>query len=591
MIRLGGVPVSPGVAAGPAVILLHNPFAIRYTVSQAHVDRETTRLEAAAAVARRQIEQVRETVARASGPELARLFDAQLLMLEDRPLVPRAQAIVAAERVNAEWALQRAFEELSRVFEQVDDAYLRERQGDVADVVGRMARALSPAASTPAAVLAGLDVPSILVVDELPPSVAGQLDPARVLAVAIDGGSRTHHASILVRSRHIPAVAGLLRATAVEPGAMVLLDGDRGEFVIGPGPDLIEQRRSLRTIAPTVVRGATGPCVLSDGTTIRFEANVESPADTVKARDVGAEGIGLFRSEYAVGPAGLDDFDEDRQYEVYRALLEGMAPLPVTVRTLDVDEYDVRGGRGVPGLSRGPLGLRAIRLSLDRRDVFDAQLRALVRAARHGPVRVLFPFVSSVEDLRQGREALAAVQADVSAHDGAMPDIPVGVMIEVPSAALTVDLLAREADFFSIGTNDLVQYCLAVDRADGRVAARYEPLHPAILRVIRQVVRVAARHGRPLAVCGEMAADPVSLAVLIGLGVRTFSLDPGSIGAARDATSRLDLGLLRRLAARALRLGTGREIRSLVESSVAALGPPGAGGCRDGTGGSAHGES
>ncbi|MEW5982457.1 MAG: phosphoenolpyruvate--protein phosphotransferase [Acidobacteriota bacterium] len=595
MIQLIGIPVSPGVASGPAVVLLQNPFAIRYTVAQGHVAREAARLDEAARLARRQLEQVRERVTRSSGPELASLFDAQLLMLDDQPLVPRAKAIVETDCLNAEWALQRAFDEVSTVFDQADDAYLRERRGDVADVVGRLARALRPTTTSPWSVLAGIEVPSILVVDELAPSVAGQLEPARILGVAIDGGSRTHHASIIVRSRRVPAVAGLRRATAlIRPGAMAVLDGDAGEFVLDPTPDAHERvlARHRGRVALPVRASDVGPVTTADNQVIRFEANVETPAEVPGARAAGAEGIGLFRSEFAIGLESLGSFDEDRQYRVYRALVEGMAPLPVTVRTFDVDEFQVSGNRHpVGGTSRGPLGLRAIRLSLDRRDVFDTQLRALVRASRHGPIRILFPLISSVEELRAARSALRGVQSEISEGEGRVPDIPVGVMIEVPSAALTADLLARDADFFSIGTNDLVQYCLAVDRSDGRVADLYDPLHPAILRVIRQVIRAAARHRKPLSVCGEMAGDPASLAILMGLGVTTFSMAPSSIAPARAIVAGLSLAEMRRVAARAMRLGTGREIRSLVVKSVAALRPPGAGRREEGAGGRAHGES
>ena len=301
---------------------------------------------------------------------------------------------------------------------------------------------------------------------------------------------------------------------------------------------------------------------------IRIEANVERPAEAEAARHAGAQGIGLFRSEYLVGARPVDAVDEDCQYRIYRELLEAMAPLPVTIRTFDLDEEQVLGrgpddrdgGRQASG---GPLGMRALRLSLSRRDVFVTQLRALVRAARHGTLRVLFPFVTTVEELQAARSVLRDVMADVTAHDGLAPAILVGAMIEVPSAALTADLLAEDVDFFSIGTNDLVQYCLAVDRADGRMAALYEPLHPAILRVIRLVVGSARARGRPVSVCGEMATDSASLVLLLGLGVTELSMATGSIPAARQLISRVVLKDLRRAARTALRLRTGRDVAAL----------------------------
>jgi len=319
----------------------------------------------------------------------------------------------------------------------------------------------------------------------------------------------------------------------------------------------------------------------ADGVAVRFEANIERLDEIDAARAAGAEGIGLFRSEFLLGGRAIEVFDEDAQYRVYRDLVERMAPHPVTIRTFDVDESQAPGSadgqagedgqvRGA-GLSRGPLGLRAIRLSLRHREAFETQLRALARAGRHGAVRILLPFVSSVDELREARAALCSATRAVESAGLDVGAMPVGIMIEVPSAALTVDLLAAEADFFSIGTNDLIQYCLAVDRTDGRVAGLFDPLHPAVLRVIRHVIRLAQPRGRAVALCGEMAADPGALLLLLGLGVTEFSMSPAAVPEARDLVRQVSMGAARRAAVRAVSLPTSKDIAALLAARFPAL--------------------
>jgi len=576
--RLSGIAVSQGLAWGPAALLLQRHVAIRYAITPGRVEKEIARLVEAREATAHQLHAIHARVSQTAGADLASLFEAQLLMLDDHMLVPRARSIIAGNRVNAEWAIDRAFDEFCEVFVGVGDAYLRERRGDVADVVGRLRRNLLPVSAGAGRLLVELDAPAILVADDLAPSVAAHLDRNLILGLVIETGSRTHHSAILARSLGLPAVAGVVGATKhVRPGTLVLVDGYAGEVVIDPSPALIDEARERRdrhdSRSAAVRVRQQGPAVSADGAAIQFQANVERLADVEFARAAGAEGVGLFRSEFMLGSQAIDPFDEERQFRIYRDLVERMAPFPVTVRTFDIDESQVSGsgeegqeGAGAerPGLSRGPLGLRAIRLCLGRRDILETQLRALVRASRHGAVRVLLPFVSAVDELREAKAALASAVVAVSSDGRETPAIPVGVMIEVPSAALIVDLLAKEADFFSIGTNDLIQYCLAVDRTDGRVAGLFDPLHPAILRVIRHVIRTARRCGRSAAVCGEMAADPGALLLLLGLGVTEFSMNPAAIPAARALVQQVRLSDVRRVAARALRLSTSRDITTML---------------------------
>jgi phosphotransferase system enzyme I (PtsI) len=315
------------------------------------------------------------------------------------------------------------------------------------------------------------------------------------------------------------------------------------------------------------------PAMTADGERIRLDANIEFPDDLAAARYAGAEGIGLYRSEFLLTAAG-GAASEDEQYAVYRRMVEGMAPGVVTVRTFDVDEEQLAlrsadsslAGSWVADEERGSRqGLRGLRLSLTRPDLFRAQLCALLRAARHGSLRILFPFVSGVEEVRAAKQMVAEAAAELTRRGEAPPAVPIGIMIEIPAAAYTADLLAREVDFFTIGTNDLIQYCLAVDRADERVSRLYEPLHPAILRVILMVRRAASRQRIPVSLCGEMAADPALLALLVGLGLREFSMTPGAIGVAKQLLAAIRSDELRALARRILRLPTVDEIeRELV---------------------------
>jgi phosphotransferase system enzyme I (PtsI) len=581
MQRLTGIGVSPGVVTGRAVILISRAQVLRYHVAAGRLDAELARLELARTRAREQLVGIRSRVARRRGPELAALFDAQLLMLDDPMLVPRAADLVRTRRLNAEWAVQQVFEELSSVFDEVADPYLRERTGDVADLVGRLRMNLRHGVATPRELLRQLDESSILVADELTPSLAAQVDWTKVRGFVTDAGSRTYHTAILARSLEVPAVVGLHDASRViQPGQLVLIDGGAQEVVVDPDDDTLARlsRSDDHRPAAAAESERRRPAATADGVRIRLEANIEFPDDLASARYAGAEGIGLYRSEFLL--TGSASATEDEQYEIYRGMLEGMAPGPVTVRTFDVDEDQLaRRSEGTP-LAGGWIadeergsrqGLRGLRLSLTRPELFRVQLRALLRAARHGTLRIMFPFVSGVEQLREARRLIAEAGVDLARRGEAPPQVPVGVMIEIPAAAYTADLLAREVDFFTIGTNDLIQYCLAVDRADERVSGLYEPLHPAILRIIMMVQRAARRRRVPVSLCGEMASDPALLPLLVGLGLTEFSMTPGAINVAKQVLAEVRADDLRQLARRVVRLSTVEEIETELAAALGRL--------------------
>jgi len=578
--RLKGIGVSSGIVAGRAVVLIQRAQALRYHIPPHKVDHELARLEESRARSRAQLVEIQERLSRRR-PELSSLFDAQLLMLDDPMLLPRAATIVREQRVNAEWAVQQVFREFGAVFEEVADPYLRERQGDVADLVGRVHMNLRTHAATPRDMLKELDESSVLIADELTPSLAAQVDWTKVRGFATDAGSRTYHTAILARSLDVPAVVGLHNASEqVQAGQVVVVDGSRSELLIDPTADELARAAQHTEDRRPAMHDAERrrPASTADGVPIKLDANIEFPDDLAAARYAGAEGIGLYRSEFLV-TSGADDFrDENRQYEIYRRMLEGMAPGVVTVRTFDVDEEQLASRLANRPFAAGwepeeprasRQGLRGLRLSLARPDLFRVQLRALLRAAKHGHLRIMCPFVSSVEQLREARAMVAHAACDLTRRGETVTHVPVGVMIEIPAAAYTADLLAREVDFFTIGTNDLIQYCLAVDRADERVSRLYEPLHPAILRMILMVRRAARRRRIPVSLCGEMASDPAVLTLLVGLGLTEFSMTPGAIPVAKQVLSELRSDELRALARRVLKLATIDDIERVL---LAALG-------------------
>jgi phosphotransferase system enzyme I (PtsI) len=568
--RLIGLGVSAGVGIGKALVLKRGTRDLQFLVPPGQIARELERLCEARERSRAQLEQIRSRIAESVGAEHGYLFDAQLLMLDDAMLIDRAAEIIRTERLNAASALERALGEISTLFERAEDAYLRERKGDVGDVVGRLCMNLrggGDQAELFKALFEDLEGQLVLVADELTPSVIAQLDWQRLAAIVTDAGSWTYHTAILARSIRVPAVAGLHNASSIiQPGALLAVDGGTGDVFVDPDLAALEHVRARQQRRAAYEQTLDGfrrlPPVTEDGVEIRLEANVESPDDAVRARERGADGVGLFRSEFLLAAGGQSALTETAQYNAYTRLINSMAPGRVTIRTFDVSEAQLRMGH--PGLdgARAPLGLRGVRLSLANDDVFQTQLRALLRAAVHGPLRIMFPFVSGAEELRAARAAVERAAAALRAAGEIVPHVPIGVMIEVPSAALTADLLAEHADFFSIGTNDLIQYCLAVDRTDDRVSRLYEPLHPAIIRMIRMVARAARRRGIPVSVCGEMAADPVLLTLLVGLGLREFSMAPTAIPLAKQVLRGLHAGNAATVAARTLRAGTAAEIES-----------------------------
>jgi phosphoenolpyruvate-protein phosphotransferase (PTS system enzyme I) len=556
--RLTGIGVSPGVAVGRAVILTLRTEAIRFPIPPERVEREVAALHAAREQSRLQLHDIRDQIQKARGTELAAIFDAQILMLDDALFVGRAEEIIRGERVNAAWAVHRAYEEIGAVFASVEDPYLRDRENDVADVAGRLRMNLRHGTRGARDLLSELDGPSILIADELTASLAAQLDWTRIQGFGLDAGSRTYHTAILARSLKVPAIVGLHDASGqIAAGTPVILDGTTGELIVDPGAEVIDLARnraasSRRPSEPRDRLQPSGPAITADGVSIRIQANVELLEDLELLREHGAEGVGLYRSEFMLSGRSLASATEDAQYALYRNLIEQVAPQPVTIRTFDVDERQLSYGSD---RRRGRAGLRGLRLGLARPELLRTQLRALVRAGAHGRLRVMFPLVTGVDEVRRAKRILTEVSQALG-----LPAPAVGAMVEVPAAAVAADLLAPEVDFLTIGTNDLIQYCLAVDRTDDRMSEYYEPLHPSVLRLIRMVRRAARRHRVPVSLCGEMASDPALLGLLVGLGLTDFSMTPAAIPMAREAISGLRADQARLLASHALTLATAEDI-------------------------------
>ena len=571
MTRLTGRGVAAGIALGRAVVAVRDARQVRYRLAASGVDRERQRLRAARDRTRVELEEISSRVSRTVGSAQAAIFAAQLLMLDDPLLVRRADELIRTERLNGDWALERAIGELHDVFAREGDSWLRERVSDLADVGGRLQRNLRPTRDPLVDLVLELEPPLVLVADELPPSLAAQLDWTRVRGLVCDIGSPTHHTVILVRSLGVPAVVGLAGATQViSPGQTIALDGTTGEVVVEPADDAIERWRQKAEIALAGVRALAEfrdrPATTADGVRIRLEANLEIADEVTRVIDSGAEGIGLYRSEFLLDGAQPAAASEEAQIETYRALLAAMHPRPVTIRTFDAGEDRWAIAPRTAG-HRDRFGLRGIRTAFHNDDRFRQQIRALLRSADAGSLRILLPFVTSGEELRLARQMIAQTQQAM----GLTAPIPIGAMIEVPSAALTVDHLARHADFLSVGTNDLIQYTLAIDRTDERLAGHYEPMAPAVLRLLRVVAGAGRRAGANLAVCGEMAADPLLVALLVGLGFRTFSMAPAAIPVVKRSLATLESKLAARVARRALRASSADAVHSLLEPVAEAM--------------------
>ncbi len=565
---LSGMGVSGGIGIGRAVCLESRQSAVyRLPLPESEIEPEVARFHSAVDNALGELRGTRGKVAELLGDELADIFEAHALLLADPSFLKRIVDRIRTERVNAEWAVHKATEELGARFSKLDDPHLRERADDLRDVGRYLLHSLKGLSHHEITELEG-DL--VIVADDLTPSEAVRLGRAKVVAFAVDAGGPTSHTTIIARSLRLPLVAGLEGVTRlVTTEDPVIVDGDNGSVILHPTPEVLDRYRALQRAREEeeelLLATPSTTCSTADGVPVALMANIDLPEELKAARRVGAAGIGLYRSEFLYIESSPRLPSEEDHLALYKTLLETMAPNPVVIRTFDL------GGRKLAREvletheDNPVLGLRGIRLTLARPHVFRQQLRALFRAARLGDLRIMLPLVSSIDEVAQFRAFAEEIMGELEAEGTPFSrDFQLGVMIEVPSAAIIADVFARKVDFFAIGTNDLVQYSLAVDRNNENVSYLCRPFHPAIVRMIHWVVRSAKESGIEASICGEIGGDPGSIPLLLGLGLRTFSMAPHSIPAVRRVVSLTRSPELEELARRCLAFETADEVEAAV---------------------------
>jgi phosphotransferase system enzyme I (PtsI) len=537
---------------------------------------EISRLRQALEVSRRQIQEIQERIAKEVGPQYARIFDAHLLILEDRWLAEQATTLIQKQRVNAEFAVQEVLDPVRQALSRVEDGYLRERRTDVDDVGDRLVRNLMGQRGS--FHVEGMRGEAIVFARDLSPSDTAQLHRDAVLGLATETGGRTSHSAIMARSLEIPAVVGVEQICAeVQNHETVILDGMEGVVILSPDVETLTRyhaRKQQFEYAGLALHKLGGlPAETQDGYRVRVTANIEFPEELPAVRDHGAEGVGLYRTEFLY--LNRPDLpNEEEHFSVYCAVAAQMHPRPTVIRTLDFGGDKLASAIQLAAEENPSLGLRAIRLCLHRPDMFRAQLRAILRASAFGTLRIMYPMISGVAEIRAANAILEDVKAELRREGVAFdPEIQVGAMIEIPSAAMIADLLAREVDFFSVGTNDLIQYALAIDRINEQVAYLYEPLHPAVLRLIWSVVSAAHNEGIWISMCGEMAADPLHALFLVGLGFDELSMTPAAIPLMKRIIRSVTYGQAAEVAHRVFGCATASEVEGLLRQEMRARFP------------------
>lgn len=569
--ELRGIAASTGIAIGRAFVLREPTLTVeRAVLDQTELPQAISCFREAHVESRRQLEGIRERVRNRIGQEEAGIFDAHLLMLEDTALTGEIERLIADEAAHPVCAVERAVSQLAETLETLDDEYLRERAADMRDIGRRIQCNLI---GVRLGSLAELDQPSIVIGHDLAPSDTAQADRSKVLGFATEIGGRTSHTALMARTLEIPAVVGTGSVvSAVSPGDWVVIDAVKGKVLVNPTEDelsayqerqkaFLEERKGLRSLKDL-------PPETVDGHRVELAANIGNPEEATPAREWGAEGVGLFRTEFLF--MNRDRLPtEDEQYLAYRTAAEVMNPYSVIIRTLDIGGDKKVTCFEIPEEMNPFLGWRAIRICLDRRDIFKTQLKALFRAGVHGNIKIMFPMIAARDELVACREVVEEVKEELAQQGIPFePKIPVGIMVETPAAAVSADLLAPLVDFFSIGTNDLIQYTMAADRMNQKVSYLYEPLNPSVLRLIRQTISAGRALGKMVGMCGEMAGEPYAIPVLLGLGLDEFSMSAASIPVAKKIIRHLSMDEARSIAERVLLSESPEESRSYLGGIV-----------------------
>jgi phosphotransferase system enzyme I (PtsI) len=565
-----GISASPGIVTGEVFLYLDDTVQVpKYDIEPEKVENELDRFHEASRKAGDELRELQIRTSASMGKEESKLLDSHILMLKDPEFTKKIEENVRSQLLNAEWVLYSTIRQLVNTLEASTDSYLRERTIDIHDVAQRVYNHLLYRDKIS---LSDLSHEVILVTHNLLPSDALAMNKKFVKGIAMDAGGKTSHTAILARSFEIPAVLGLSNISEyAESGDRLIIDGNSGSVILKPDRKTLQiyekkirdwQRREVELLTLNEL-----PAETRDGKKIYLCANIEVPEETESALAHGSEGIGLYRSEFLfLQPGGFSS--EDTQYAAYSRVLEAMSDKGnVTIRTLDVG-----GDKVIPGVAgldeKNPiLGWRAVRFCLSRKDLFRTQLRAMLRASVHGKLQIMFPMISGIEELEQVLEVLEECREQL--RNEGIPfaeDIPVGIMIEVPSAALTADILARKVDFFSIGTNDLIQYTIAVDRGNEKIAYLYEPFHPGVLRLLKRVIEDAHEAGIPVAMCGEMAGDPYMAVILLGLGLDIYSMSSFGIPEVKKIIRSVSMSEAEELVGTIMEMKSYREIDNYVRS-------------------------
>ncbi len=573
-LTLHGLGVSKGIAIGKVHILKHEPLEIsEYCLPKQHLDEEILWFENAHSLAREQLQEISARIPKDSTVDIAGFIEAHLLMLDDSLLSQIPRDLIYKHQCNAEWALKIQCETIVQRFEQIDDPYLRARQDDIKQVVTRIQRILR-GYPDPSFDLAVKDLShAIVLADDLSPADTVLMRHHGILAFATEYGGTTSHTAILARSLAIPAIVGLHRASPyIQPNETVIIDGTRGVILVEPDECSLHYYK-MRQYDEKRYRAALGkikssPSITRDGIPITLDINIEFPEDMITVQRVGGEGIGLYRTEFLfmnrVAPP-----KEEEHFEAYRQVLHALKGEAVTIRTVDLGaDKQVTDSRYHEGVATNPaLGLRAIRLCLKDQKLFKPQLRAILRASAFGKVRMMIPMVCDLQEIVQVKKIIENIRNDFREKSIEFdPAMLIGVMLEVPAMAICMDFLMPHIDFLSIGTNDLIQYTLAIDRNDEAVNYLYNPLHPAVLRLIKMSIDAANQAGKPISMCGEMASDSRYIRLLLGLGLRTFSVNPESYLEVKQIIINSNLTKLTHIANKIMKTGSQADILELLET-------------------------
>jgi phosphotransferase system enzyme I (PtsI) len=571
MQRFHGIGVSPGIVVGRVFVLDDQHRRIpRRTVAGTQIEAQVQRLHEAIGRASADLMRLRDQVEREMGKDAANIFWFHLGMLRDKNLIVPMEAMIRAERVTAEYAADAVLHQWADRFREMPDSAFTTKVNDIHDLAHRLVGQLVGEHTEG---LADLEEGSVVLARELTPSQTVGLDRDRVIAIATDLGGQTSHTAIVARALGIPAVVGLQQASQeLDDGTTVIIDGDRGVLIADPDAETVEAYLAFREQQEIFQLGLREAAALEpvtrDGVEVEILGNIEFADEVDRVLESGGTGVGLFRTEFLY-LAGEREPTEQEHCDAYRACVDKLQGRTLTIRTMDLgaDKYTQAQSQNP---ERNPaLGLRSIRYCLRHQPMFRAQLRAILRASAHGPVKIMFPLVTSIGELRQARHILRDVMEDLQ-EDGVAfdPGVQVGIMVEVPSAAIQAPILAREVDFFSIGTNDLVQYTLAVDRTNEQVADMFNPGHPAVLKLVRDVVRAGRRGGIPVSCCGEAAGDLVFAVLLLGLGVRTLSVSPGAAPAIKKLIRSISMDQCERIARKAISFESDGEVTMYVRDRL-----------------------